>query len=798
MDTKCIKTSNMKSTRLLPTRMIQNFHLVWVDVSLDGINNEDWRTSITNLQQVVSIVNTFTDVNECIDFITDIEEQTLVIVSGEFNPFIIQILEDISQINHIYIYCNNSMESEKWVKVRGVFANISSICEAIKLVTDDSDRNAVSISFITKTDGMSNQNLDELDQSFMYTQVLKEIIITIDFEQIHFNEFLTYYREQLAATNIDLQNIEKFENEYRHHEPIWWYTQQYFLYSTVNRALRFMEIDLIIKMGFFIHDLHNHIVALHSEQYGSQHHSNSFIVYRGQGLSQTDFNKLKAAEGGLMSFNNFLSTSVDRAVSLAFADSNQSHSGLVGVLFEININPLITSCPFVNARNISHYQEEEEILFSMHSVFRINQVKQNEEIDGIWQVELTLTDDNDPQLNILAEYIRKETRGITGWDRLGHLLNKLGHFDKAEELYKVLFQQAMNEREKEHSCHMLGSIKNNQGNYPEAVLFYEKSIAMKKKMLTATPVDMATSYNNIGLVYQNMSEYSKALLYYEQALKAFQEIPLANHYELATSYSNIGSVYQSIGQYSKALSYNEQALEVFEKTLPAHHPALANSYNNIGGIYNNIGIYPKALMYYKKAFAIRQKFLPSNHPVLATSYTNIGSVYDHMTEYSKALSYYEQALEIFRKILPSDHPDFATVYNNIGGAYDSKGDHSKALFYYDQVLGIFEKILSANHPLLATTYNNIGRVYDNMDLSLKALAYYEDALKIRQKSLPRNHPDLASSYNNIGGIYANIGEYSKAHSYLERARDILQCLLPPNHPDLETVKENIKTVKMLS
>jgi hypothetical protein len=54
----------------------------------------------------------------------------------------------------------------------------------------------------------------------------------------------------------------------------------------LNRALRMMEVDLIIKLGFFVRDLHNHIVALHSEQYDEHHPSNSFTVYCGQDLSQ--------------------------------------------------------------------------------------------------------------------------------------------------------------------------------------------------------------------------------------------------------------------------------------------------------------------------------------------------------------------------------------------------------------------------------------------------------------------------------------------------------------------------------
>jgi hypothetical protein len=115
----------------------------------------------------------------------------------------------------------------------------------------------------------------------------------------------------------------------------------------LNRVLRAMKVDFIVKTGFFVQDLHNHVAALHVEQCAQHHHSNLFTVYRGQGLSQADFDQLMKTQGGLLSFNNFLSASLDQAVSLAFAESNQSNPDLIGVLFK------------------------KEVLFSMHSVIRI-------------------------------------------------------------------------------------------------------------------------------------------------------------------------------------------------------------------------------------------------------------------------------------------------------------------------------------------------------------------------------------------------------------------------------------------
>ncbi len=661
-------------------------------------------------------------------------------------------------MNCVYIFSKDSVQYEKWAKewpkVAGVYTDITPICEALRQATRDCDYNTVSIMFAKKMDEAIGPNRDTLDSSFMYTQILKEILLTIDFDQGHIEEFLTYCREQFKGNDAELKNVDKIEKEYHRDQAIWWYTYQCFLYSMLNRALRTMEVDLITTMGFFVRDLHEHITTLHSEQYGGQSHSNSFTVYRGQGLSQADFDQLQTTQGGLLAFNNFLSTSQDREVSLRFARRSINTSDKIGILFVMIIDPSISATPFANVKNASYYREEEEILFSMHSVFRIRQVKQIEKNNNrLWQVDLTLTDDHDPQLQELTKSMQDATAGPTGWFRLGRLMMKVAQFDKAQQVFEMILDRTTDEKKKREIYYYLGWIKIDQGKYPEAITYYEKSLKILQKTLPANHPSLATSYNNIGAVYVNMGEYSKALSYYEKDLEISQKTLPANHPDLATSYNNIGGLYKKMGEYSKALSSHEKALEIRQKTLPANHPDLATSYNNIGQVYENMGEYSKALSYYEKDLEIRQKTLPANHPLLATSYNNIGLVYYNMGEYSKALSYYEKALEIWQKTLP------------------------------------------ANHPLLATSYNNIGAVYVNMGEYSKALSYYEKALEIRQKTLPANHPHLASSYNNIGQVHKNMGEYSKALSYYERALDILQRALPPNHPHLKSVKESIEIVK---
>ena len=88
--------------------------------------------------------------------------------------------------------------------------------------------------------------------------------------------------------------------------------------------------------------------------------------------------------GGLLSFNSFLSTSLEQAVFTAFVQSNQYNPSLVDVLFKITVDHSTPSTPYSNVTSVSYYDSEGEILVSMRSVFRIRQVKQINGNNRLW------------------------------------------------------------------------------------------------------------------------------------------------------------------------------------------------------------------------------------------------------------------------------------------------------------------------------------------------------------------------------------------------------------------------------
>ncbi|CAF4274431.1 unnamed protein product, partial [Adineta steineri] len=383
--------------------------------------------------------------------------------------------------------------------------------------------------------------------------------------------------------------------------------------------------DIIVRMGFFIYDLHRYIQRLHSEQFDGDQSGQIFTVYRGQGLSKDGFTKMTNTKGGFLSFNNFLSTTA-------------TNPDLVGILFIMSINPTDSTIPFASITDVSYFHTEDEVLFSMHTIFRIEDIKSMDGNKHLYQVKLTLTSDNDQDLRTLAHRVRQETfPSSIGWYRLGLLLEKMGQFSKAQEVYEVLLHQTTYESDKAPIYIRLGQIKYNQGEYQEALTYYEKT-------LLSNHSDLDVSYNNIGLVYYNMSDYPKALLFHKKALTIREQSLPFDHPDLAFSCINTANVYYSMADYPKALSYYEKALEIRQQSLAPNHPDLASSYNNIGLIYYNRNDYSKAFSYYEKALKIRQQSLSLNHPDLGASYNNIGLVYYNMGDYSKACCYYKKSL----------------------------------------------------------------------------------------------------------------------------------------------------------
>ncbi|CAF4702309.1 unnamed protein product, partial [Rotaria sp. Silwood2] len=225
-----------------------NFLLVWLDANFDE-SDSDFKNSLQNLRKIVASITIFKDAQQCVSFLSEIKkEKVFMMVSGALGQQVAPELQVMPQLEVIYVFCIKKSYHEEWAKtipkVKGVFTDIKPICQELEIDRQRCDQTMISVSF------------NGLDPLFMYTQLLKEALLDIeDDDEKSINDLADYCREQ---DDIPEDQIKQVELEYRKHTPIWWYTAETFMYPILNRGLRQMDVDIILKMGFFIRHLHNH------------------------------------------------------------------------------------------------------------------------------------------------------------------------------------------------------------------------------------------------------------------------------------------------------------------------------------------------------------------------------------------------------------------------------------------------------------------------------------------------------------------------------------------------------------
>ncbi|CAF1125129.1 unnamed protein product [Rotaria sp. Silwood1] len=448
----------------------------------------------------------------------------------------------------------------------------------------------------------------------------------------------------------------------------------------INRALQTQDIKVIVKMRLFIQDFHRQLEQIKIND------KISTISYRSQNLSNDDFQKkMKTSQDNLLSFNNFMLADTNYETALDGARHERINNNAVGILFRIEVESTQASIPFVSLTNLSYLAEQGKyVLFSMHSVFRILEVKQIE--DHLWQVNLKLTEINDKQMACLDKLIREETQDVAGWYKLSKIIIILCDFDHAKEIYFILLNLLLENVSSKisHIYNELGLICDEMSDYASVLSFYKKAIEIRHKSLPPNHHFLSTTYNNIGELQMEIDNFPVALKYFEKVLQIRLKTCSPYNSSLAITYNNIGLIHREMGDYSQAISFFQKSLGTKQKTFTSYHSSLAITYNNIGEINQLMGEFSQALMSYQKPLEIQEKTFSLNHSELATTYDNIGITHQSIENYSIALSFYQKALKTRQKSLSASHPSVSTSYNNIEHLYQSMGDYNITLEYYQK------------------------------------------------------------------------------------------------------------------
>ena len=642
-------------------------------------NNDD---IIEPLQNLVDEIYYFSNLDECIDFITANTFTKIFFICSNVYEYCTLLIYELASIDSIYIFQSNELSLKSDLnlnncrKFRGIFNDIDHLCKEIFMNIRRSDR--LVIGFQT----MNNvSNTNKQDALFMYAQLLKEILLLSQSNTNEAKQDMIEYCRQLFHNNTrQLQFIDEFEINSNNHNPIWFYTSESFLYRILNHALRMQDVKTLYKFRYFIKQLHEQIGQLYCLQQNDDKYFNNvenITLYRGQAIIPEEFQKLQLNIGGLLSISNFLSTSRKENVGKFFADMTLNDPTVISVCMNIQVNrkhnkQILNIIPFAHINEISPFgQIEDEVLLSMGSVFRIDKIEQLSS-EGIWSMNLILTDDEDEQLRLVRESLKTRI-------------------------------------ECDNPLLSLGKLMYTKGDYQKAIDFFEQ-LLNDQTFLSYLP-NRSVLHNELAQIYKQIGDYNKAQQFYDSALKLARQHPEGeyDHEYIAGILNNQGVLCLAEKNYVKALEYFEQAVCSCEERPIPQREHLSIFLNNIGLAQYNLGNLDQSIIFYNKSLKIKREILPENHPAIANTLCNIGDIYARKREYQQALNLYEETLRIEKATLPCEHPSLALTYAHIGEVLAGMGRIHDAIKALETAVTIDAMTLSTNNPQLVYHRGRLDR-----------------------------------------------------------------------------------------
>lgn len=721
------------------SKNLEDCSVIWLDRNTMNYCHRRAKT----LRSTVNYLKIFTNVDDCMGYISSSAAKTehiFIIASGKLGQYIVPLVHSFTHIHSIYIFCfkeeKHRLWAEKYAKIRGIFTDEQLLYEKLHY---DVNLCLSQIPMNIIVQEKTSQSVQEKG-TFLWSQLLLEVLLRLPPSEKSRQDMIEMSYIQYQDNPEAVNKIDEFKRTYSSDNAIYWYTLDSFVYRLVNKALRIEDIDQIFAYRFFISDLYKQLERLRCDYITNL--NSPITVYRTQLMSTVELNKIKLNINEYISINTFFSTSTSSNVATDFFAGATSHRPIAEwVLIEITIDPqVLTDKPFAAIAEWSVNKDENEILFSMGTIFQIESCEQFD--DNFWLIQLKLSIENDKNIKELFTYYKNQIGESSSLMILGDFLHKLLQFDKAERYYHLL----LNELPEDYHA------------------------------------DRGMALNNIGIIYTDRRKNDEALKYFNKALDIYSKNLPPVHLNVAEVHNNLASAYADIDKHKIALKHQHKALRIQKKLLTPNDLALAVIYNNMADIYTEISSCNKAMHYFQKTLNIQLEKLPMNHPDLAATYYNLGCMYTTLNEYSQAYECLQKALQIRSMSLPPTHSELADTYCAIGSLNHDMGNLIDALENYHKALDIyFASKLNLDHERLAQIYSEIGRLLANQGYDIAAMKQFKKAL---YHCCQQDHPNiytLVKVYNNLCLIYIYQGKYKTAIKKCCQAINLQhQCQLPDN------------------
>ncbi|KAJ7566392.1 hypothetical protein O6H91_02G100400 [Diphasiastrum complanatum] len=404
---------------------------------------------------------------------------------------------------------------------------------------------------------------------------------------------------------------------------------------------------------------------------------------------------------------------------------------------------------------------------------------------------------------------------------LQYALQSVIFFEKNSDKYRSL--------ELVMSLHVLAAIHCRLGQYEEAIVVLERSLALSNSTSQSEHALASFSgYMQLGDTFALLGRHESSVDAYHAALKLQKQA--------------LGELDPRVGDTCRYLAEAHlQAMQFQEAEIVCQHLLNIHSMSSYPGsveeaadrrlmalICSGKGDHENALEY----LVLASMALISDGQDLeaASVQASIGDTHVSLERFDDAVFAYQKSLTVFKSVKGEDHASVASVYVSLANLYMKTGRHREAKIYCENALRIYSKLDAAD--VIASGLTEIATIYEAMNDPGQALHLLQNALDMVKCSpgqqiamagieaqmgvlhylqgkpteaylalkdavfLLKSASQKRASFmgillNQMGLACVELNQIVDAAEVFEEAKDILQETCGPDHPDTLAVCSNL-------
>ncbi|CAF1617917.1 unnamed protein product [Rotaria magnacalcarata] len=563
------------------------------------------------------------------------------------------------------------------------------------------------LNFVDFDSQVSTKDLSCDSASFLWLALLKDVLIQLPRYEHHIanecnetsakQEMINRLRLFHADNPLQLKKVDEFEEFYDCKEmAVYLYSKDACIHQPINIALRTKDVDALINYRYFISHICSDLSDRCTKFRDKYPHAPPFHVYRGQILSAAEIDRLRISINKLVAMNGFCATSRGKQIAAKFSRN---------VLFDIEVNPeKHPTLVFADISQDSQFEQEQEVLFDLSTVFRIEKVV--DESDSLTCIYLSVSSEGRELVDKYLSLQRAEMPEFNLIMMFGRLLCFMGEYEKAYKHFTYFLENSDEDKPSLH--HNMAFVYDKQQKFDAALQHYQQACLMLQLADPPRLQELAATFNNIAAVFTQRGEHEQALSYLLDSLTFLKQFRPANHIDIAGAYNNLGNIYRELGELERSLENHRLAFEMYKQIgLPAIHPDIADCIHNLAMTHHNLSEFNVAQTLYEDALSIRRQCQLANHPDIATNLNDIGYLLCDAGRRDEGFAYFEQAYELRVANQGTSRIDMADSFNNMGVVNRYRGNLPMAIDFYTRALNIYEAALPADHENVTETRNNI-------------------------------------------------------------------------------------------